>query len=129
MIDAESFVDWLRRYGQAWIDGDPQAAAELFTDDAAYHEKPFEPPMVGRAAIVRYWTAGAKDSQREVAFRARPVGIDGSTGYARWSATFVRLPGRSLVELEGILAAQFGADGRCSEFREWWHRRETGSAA
>jgi hypothetical protein len=30
-----------------------------------------------------------------------------------------------LVELDGVLAARFAADGRCREFREWWHRRET----
>jgi len=129
MITADAFAEWLRRYGAAWKAGDPQAAAALFTDDAAYYEQPFEPPMVGRDAIVRYWTEGAQDSQRDVTFCARPVGIDGDTGYAHWSATFVRLPKGSRVELDGMLAARFAADGRCREFREWWHRRETPATA
>lgn len=125
MIDRAFFIDWLRRYGDVWCAGDPQAVVLLFTDDAAYHEKPFEPPMVGAAAIRRYWTEGAQDGQRDVAFAAQPIGLDGDTGYAQWQATFVRLPTESFVELDGELVARFAADGRCCEFREWWHRRET----
>jgi hypothetical protein len=125
MITVDAFADWLRRYGEAWIAGDPHAALRLFTDDAAYHEKPFEAPMRGHEAIRRYWTEGAQDGQRDVSFAAQPIGIDGDTGHARWQATFVRVPTASFVELDGVLAASFAADGRCREFREWWHRRET----
>jgi uncharacterized protein (TIGR02246 family) len=125
MIERAFFSDWLRRYGDAWRAGDPQAVLLLFTDDAAYHETPFEPPLLGRAAIRRYWTEGARDGQRDVAFAAQPVGVDGDTGCALWQATFVRQPAGSFVELDGVLLARFAADGRCREFREWWHRRET----
>ena len=85
--------------------------------------------MVGSAAIRRYWTKGAQDSQRDVTFAAQPLGLAGDTGYARWQAAFVRLPQLSFVELDGMLAARFSPDGRCREFREWWHRRETPAAA
>jgi len=129
MIAPQAFGSWLRRYGEAWIAGDPQAALLLFTDDAAYYETPFEPPIVGRDEIRRYWTEGAQDSQRNVTFAAQPIVQDGDTAYARWQATFVRLPAGSFVELDGILAASFAPDGRCCEFREWWHRRETLAAA
>ncbi len=125
MIAPQAFGSWLRRYGEAWIAGDPWAALKLFTDDAAYYETPFEPPMVGSDAIRRYWTEGAQDSQRNVTVAAQPIGLDGDTAYARWQATFERLPAGSFVELDGVLAASFAPDGRCREFREWWHRRET----
>jgi ketosteroid isomerase-like protein len=128
MITLPAFDAWLRRYGDAWIAGDPQAAVALFTEDAAYHETPFEPPMVGSDAIRRYWTEGAQDGQREVTFAARPVGVEGDTFYARWQATFVRVRNGAFVELDGVLSARFDPDGRCREFREWWHRRETPSA-
>jgi hypothetical protein len=120
-----AFEDWLRRYGEAWIGGDPAAAVRLFAEDATYHETPFDPPMVGSEAIRRYWTEGAQDGQREVTFAAQPVTVEGGVGYARWQATFVRVRNRAFVELDGMLAARFADDGRCSEFREWWHRRET----
>jgi ketosteroid isomerase-like protein len=125
VITPDEFAGWLRRYGQAWIAGDPEAAVRLFSDDAAYHETPFEAPMIGREAIRRYWTEGAKEGQRDVAFAAQPVAVGGDTGTARWQASFVRVGNGVSVELDGVLAARFDADGRCREFREWWHRRET----
>ena len=125
MIAPAAFDTWLRRYGEAWIAGDPQAAVQLFTDDAAYHETPFDSPMTGSEAIRRYWSEGALDGQREVTFSAKSVGLDGDAGYARWQATFVRVRNGAYVELDGVLAARFEPDGRCCEFREWWHRRET----
>jgi catechol 2,3-dioxygenase-like lactoylglutathione lyase family enzyme len=33
------------------------------------------------------------------------------------------------VELDGILSADFDALGRCTAFREWWHRRERAPAS
>lgn len=128
MTTAEAFGDWLRRYGAAWIGRDPQAAVALFSEAAAYHETPFEAPMVGLDAIRRYWTEGAQASQRDVTFAATICGLEGDTGCAHWRATFLRVPGGSFVELDGVLAACFAADGRCCEFREWWHRRETPAA-
>jgi ketosteroid isomerase-like protein len=128
MITRQAFADWLRRYGEAWQAGDPLAAVRLFSDDAAYHETPFAAPMVGGEAIRRYWTEGARDSQREIRFAAQPVGVDGDTGHARWQASFIRVATGARVELDGVLAARFAPDGRCREFREWWHRRETPAA-
>jgi SnoaL-like domain len=114
MITAEAFGDWLRLYGAAWIGRDPQAAVEA--------------PMVGLDAIRRYWAEGAQAGQRDVTFAATVCGLEGDTGCAHWRATFFRVPGGSFVELDGVLAACFAADGRCCEFREWWHRRETPAA-
>lgn len=125
MTGRAAFDDWLRRYGAAWQSGDPAAAVALFTADAAYHETPFDAPMVGAEAIRRYWTEGAQDAQRDVRFTATIVAFDGDTGTAHWRASFVRVPGGAFVELDGVLSARFAADGRCREFREWWHRRET----
>ena len=119
------FKYWLERYGRAWTEGDPDAAVELFSAGAAYHETPFDEPMIGAEAIRRYWTQGAKDGQADVAFEAVPIAVDQDTGFARWHATFRRVPSGTHVELDGALSARFDADMRCTEFREWWHRRET----
>ncbi|MDZ4783728.1 MAG: nuclear transport factor 2 family protein [Planctomycetia bacterium] len=119
------FADWLVRYGNAWTGRDAEAVCRLFSPEAAYYETPFDPPMTGTAAIRRYWTDGAVNGQRDVVFAATPLTIDGRTGFAHWRATFRRATSNTLVELEGILSARFDETGRCAEFREWWHRRET----
>jgi len=120
----EVFERWLEAYGAAWRGGDAEAAVGLFTDDARYHETPFDDPMVGRDAIFRYWTQGAGESQRAVDFSHVPLAVVEDAGLARWRASFVRVPSGNRVELDGFLMAEFVEGGRCSVFREWWHRRE-----
>jgi len=129
MMTNAQFEAWLQRYGRAWIEGDPEAIVAIFAPDAEYHEEPFEPPMVGHEAIRHYWAAGARDGQRNVTFQAAPIALDGDRGYAHWTASFTRVASGAFVELTGVLAARFDDAGRCREFREWWHRRETPAAA
>ncbi len=119
------FQQWLNGYGIAWMTGDPDAVVQLFAADAAYYETPFDEPMVGAEAIRRYWTEGAKNAQADVTFEATPVSLSGNTGFARWRATFRRVPSNSFVELDGVLSVRFDSGMRCEEFREWWHRKET----
>ncbi|OGA15548.1 MAG: hypothetical protein A3G25_07485 [Betaproteobacteria bacterium RIFCSPLOWO2_12_FULL_63_13] len=121
----DDFRQWLDRYGDAWREGDPDAAAELFCAGAAYHETPFDAPMIGTAAIHRYWTDGAKNAQTAVSFEAMPILLKKNTGFAHWRATFRRVPSNAYVELDGVLSARFDSAMRCEEFREWWHRKET----
>ena len=120
-VDSEIFGGWLDAYGRAWETGDPEAAAELFTEDAAYHETPFDEPMEGRAEISEYWS-GVPRFQEDIRFSYEVLAA--SEGIAHWSADFLRLPARTPVRLDGILLAKLDAGGRCTEFREWWHRLE-----
>ena len=126
-ISMDEFREWLDAYGAAWQDGDAQAAHNLFTDDAEYYETPFGNPMVGRDAIRRYWSEGAGESQEGVRFLHEAIAVLESKGFAQWQATFVRIPSGNHVELDGFLMAEFDGAGKCSVFREWWHRREEGS--
>ena len=119
------FKRWLDEYGEAWTSGDPEAAALIFSPDAAYFETPFDPAMVGTAAIRQYWTDGAKNAQTEITFSAKVISFEGATGFAQWHATFRRVPSNAFVELDGVLLARFNDDMCCVEFREWWHRRES----
>ena len=43
------FGHWLDAYGGAWETKEPAAAADLFTEDATYHETRFDEPMRRRA--------------------------------------------------------------------------------
>jgi hypothetical protein len=122
-MDVETFQQWLRAYGHAWESRDPRAACELFTEDATYQETPFVEPMQGREAIYRYWLQ-VPETQDEVKFESEVLAVADGQGIARWRTAFVRVPGRVRVELDGIFLVRMGEDGRCREFREWWHRRE-----
>src|SRR5688572_30302756 len=114
---------WLARYEEAWEQRDPARAAALFTDNAAYHEMPFDAPKAGRSGIRDYWATVTAD-QRNVDFESRVVAVNGRIGVARWSAKLTSAASGTRVELDGVFVLTFEDDGLlCRELREWWHVR------
>ena len=120
-LSTASLESWLARYEQAWEQRDPAQAAALFTENAPYHELPFDAPKAGRAGIRDYWATVTAD-QRNVDFKSQVVAVNGQTGVARWSASLTSAASGARVELDGVFILRF--DGNlCSELREWWHVR------
>ena len=113
---------WLARYAEAWEQRDPARAAALFTENAPYHEMPFDAPKAGRNGIRDYWATVTAD-QRDVDFTSSVVAVSGRTGIARWNAKLKSASSGVNVELDGIFVLTFDDGGLCSELREWWHVR------
>jgi hypothetical protein len=116
---------WLDAYGRAWERFDLEAFVGCFAEDALYAWGPWSEPLRGHDEI-RARTAEALSHQEEVSFGHEPLAItpDGR-GLARWWVA-MRLPGGAVEELEGVFLVTLGADGRCTEFREWWNARSQG---
>ncbi len=123
-MDQETFKTWLDAYRRAWETRDAEAAADLFAEDATYRLSPFEEPMRGRSAIFEYWSNVTR-SQEQVRFGSEILAVNEGIGVARWWASFIRIPSRTHVELDGIFVVALDKDGRAKVFREWWHRRES----
>jgi len=113
---------WLERYGGAWEQRDAAGAAGLFTENALYHEMPFDAPKAGRTGIRDYWATVTAD-QRNVHFESQVLAVDGQTGVAHWSASLTSASSGVRVELDGAFVLTFDDNGLCSELREWWHVR------
>ena len=110
---------WLEAYRRAWEDGDPEAAAALFTDDAVYRSSPFREPHLGQDGVRDYW-ANATGSQSGTRVRmGRPV-VDGDRVAVEWWATYSDAD-EGEGTLPGILMLRFAPDGRCAELRETWN--------
>jgi hypothetical protein len=116
------FTQWLTAYGRAWSAREPEAMVKLFAQDATYREDPFAPATAGRAAIRADWVDIAQH-QEDVHFNFEVLSETSRRGIAHWTASFVRRPSKEVVQLDGILIANFNAAGECSEFHEWWLRR------
>jgi hypothetical protein len=123
LSDRETFEGWLGAYGRAWEIVDPQAAAEPFAGDAAHYEAPFGEPMRDWAEIADH-RSDVPRYQDDVLFSCEVLATSEGEGVAHRSAALVRLPAEVSVRLDGILLTRLGADDRCAEFREWWHRPE-----
>ena len=120
----DQFKLWLERLADAWRAGDPDAVADLFAPGAQYHDGPFSAPLEGVEAIRDYWAQGVRHSRRDVEFEFEALAAREDAGIAHWRAEFTSEPAEHRVQLDGILVASIDADGRCTEFREWWHRLE-----
>ncbi len=122
-MDYSSFKTWFETLGRAWENRDPHAAAELFTENASYHENPFDEPLRGRPAILRYWTEETQ-FQEQISFHSEILGVTQDTGFAHWWVSFVRIPSKNRVELDGICAIRLNDAHKCFSLREWWHTKE-----
>ena len=98
-MDRVEVLRWVRGYERAWRDGDLDAVAELFTEDARYRPSPYEEAEVGHAAIRAFWL---DDEGETFTVRAEPVAVDGRDAMVR-------------------LEVRYG-DPVCQEYRSARHR-------
>ena len=116
----EAFEAWMDAYGRASREDDPGASAELFTEEAQYHENPFDEPLTGRPAIFKYWAKGARTlKDKETSYEI--LSIDGSRGIARWKSEFTSIESGKRFALDCIFVVEFDEADKCHLFREWWH--------
>jgi hypothetical protein len=121
-VSLDDFKKWMDSYGKAIEECNLKAAAELFTQNAEYYETPFNNPLIGRDAIYRYWSEAAQ-AQKVVQFSYEILGVKENLGMALWKGKFISVKSGSQVLLDGVLLVEFNGQGRCSKFREWWHRQ------
>lgn len=112
----------METYKRAWETRDAALVLSVFTEDAAYQESPFNPPLLGHAAIRRYWEE-ATGSHRDIDFRWQPLVSDGNLHVVEWSASFTRTTSGKLVELRGVMILELLGE-RIFRFREYWLRRD-----
>ncbi len=122
-MNREDFKKWLENYKNAWEKRSPKKAAELFSADATYRETPFDEPMRGREAIVKYWL-DVERSQENISFAFEILSVEANKGIAHWQAEFDRIENGKTVKLDGILIAFLNHKMQCTKFEEWWHFQE-----
>lgn len=122
-MERTSFESWLEEYGRAWRDKNPQAAADLYTDDGTYQVTPFVKSMRGRPAIFEYWSEVAR-TEDNIQFGYEVLAVTPEAGIAQWWASFVIVPQGLQTKLDGIFLISLDASGRCRSLREWWHKEQ-----
>src|SRR3954470_20525507 len=79
-MDRAEVMRWVAGYERGWGNGDLDAVAELFTEDARYRPSPYEEPEVGHAAIRAFWL---DDEGQTFTVRAQPVAVEGRDAVVR----------------------------------------------
>ena len=118
---------WLDAYEHAWQTYDPAEIGALWTDDAEYRWHPADDPEEGREAIVFGWLNPNNDpNNRDLPGtylgEYHPYAVDGNRAVAIGMSTYWTDATRSTVArvYYNNWLLEFGPDGRCSSFIEYW---------
>lgn len=118
MPTKEQVREWAEAYRVAWETADSEAAAALFTENAAYRSLIYEEPHRGRSGVADYWR-GVTSTQSDVTVRMGEPFVDGSKATVEfWTTMEV---GGSPVTLAGCLLLDFDESGSCTGLREYWN--------
>jgi len=108
-------------YKRAWESRDADLVLTIFTEDAIYHEDPFDRAMAGHEAIRRYWKRATR-KQRNIEFQWSPVCSSGNLHMVDWKANYTLADGSGKAELRGSMIVELRGE-RIARFREYWHRQ------
>jgi hypothetical protein len=70
----------------------------------------------------RQGRSDATRDQEGVEFYYEILATTETGGIAHWHSQFTSPTSGSAAELDGIFLVELEADGKCTEFHEWWHR-------
>ena len=118
--------EWLDGYIAAWASNDAETIANLFTEDAVYSYRPWEDDEVtvrGRDAVVSSWLR-SPDEPASWEAHYEPYAVEGNravaVGWSRYEPSD-KHPERTY---HNAYLLEFGDDGRCSSFHEFWILRK-----
>jgi ketosteroid isomerase-like protein len=112
--------DWVERYRRAWETNDPDDIRAVFTDDAVYRMSPSAAPWVGSDAIIAGWLEN-QDAAGTTTFEWQPVAVEGSTAVIRCVTGYPG--GEKAGTYDNLWVVRIAADGRATEFTDWWIER------
>ncbi len=119
---------WLDRYIEAWRTNSPGPIESLFTEDAMYRFHPYdkdEEIANGRDQIVAAWLELADDPDSwEAVYEAWAV--DGDLGVAVGTSRYLATEDEPERMYHNCFLMKFDADGKCSEFTEFFVRQPDG---
>jgi uncharacterized protein (TIGR02246 family) len=106
---------WVDDYVRAWNSNDPADIRALFAQDAAYHTEPYSPPWRGRDEIVRH-RLDRKDEPGQTEFRWHPLAVTPEVAIIQGETVYHTPP----HTYSNLWVIRLDAEGRCTEFTEWW---------
>ena len=121
-MDREEVGRWLERYVAAWRSGERAEIEALFSPDACYRYHAYDEPIVGRAAIADSWLE-EPDEPGSFDARYECFAADGDAAVAVGASTYLDADGAVDRIYDNVFLLRFDADGRCSDFTEWYVKR------
>lgn len=131
MMETTAIDRWIERYLTAWDSDAPDDIAALFAPDAQYYTAPFRTPHTGVDEIIRFWIENG-DSAVPWTFECDVIAREGNLYVIRGVTTYpeggdvVREKAEVYVNLWLVT---LDADGRATQFIEYWMEDDTAESA
>ena len=121
-LTSQAVQAWLDRYIEAWRSYDRDQIMALFAEDAAYHYGPWDEPVRGPEAIADSWTEeGRRDAPDAWEARYEPIAINGDLAVVHGRSRYFDVDRTQVrTEYDNIFVIRLDADGRATEFTEWY---------
>ena len=117
----DAIRQWMEKYIAAWETNAPDDIRALFTEDAVYATRPYDPDAWrGREQIVDRWIASA-DEPEDWRFEWSVLGSDGDLAFVQGRTTYLD----DRPSYENLWVIRLAPDGRASAFTEWFMERKT----
>ena len=113
-MDRAALQKWISDYERLWRTAGTDRLPELFAEDADYLTSPWERPVVGRAALARFWERERDSAEEEFTMTSDVVAVDGDVGVARIEVEY-----GNGDRWRDLWIVEFDAAGRCTHFEEW----------
>jgi ketosteroid isomerase-like protein len=114
-LTPDRLLTWADEYVRVWRAGGTEGLEDLFADDAVYLTEPYAQPVVGLAAIERFWREQSDDGEVWTA-DYEVVAASGDTGVLR---AVVRYGEPLRQEYTDLWVVTLASDGRAVRFEEW----------
>jgi ketosteroid isomerase-like protein len=111
---SDGIETWMNGYLRAWDSNDPDEIRAIFTEDATYRTRPHAEPWTGHQEIVAGWL-DVGDSQGDHSFEWHSLARDGALHFVRGETVYA-----SGDAYSNLWVVRLAADGRATDFTEWW---------
>lgn len=118
----EQLNNWLNKLKVAWEAKNPEAAVDLCSEKIIWHENPFSKPLKTKEEILSEWQSIL--NQENISFSYEILITNDKFGIAQWNASFIRLPLKEKVKLDGIFKVSLDNNEKCTEFYMWFNSKE-----
>ncbi|HXH33771.1 MAG TPA: nuclear transport factor 2 family protein [Plantibacter sp.] len=104
-------TSWINEYVRAGETNDRDDIAALFTEDAEYHESPFDTEWIGREGIIEGWRSRWDWQQGGWTFESTITSIHGLTAVVTGVGRYTELG-----DFDNVWTVTFDEFGRCTRF-------------
>ena len=110
-------TEWFHKMREIWLQKEPALIATLIAHEVRYYESPLSPPLTSVSEIINAWKE--IEEQEIELLEIIILHEDHNIALAQW-----RFRQANQADLVGCYFLKLDEQGKCTEFRQWWHGQE-----